>query len=48
MQDLREELDIVQKAVEAHEAQWEAIHTAKSHVLDGYEKRCSPEFRAES
>ena len=37
-QDIRAELDIVERATEAHEAQWEAIHTAKSQTLDGHEK----------
>ena len=36
--NVREELAIVEKAVLSHEAQWSAMHTAKSQTLDGHDK----------
>ena len=36
--EIRRELDNIEQAVGVHEAQWEAMHVAKSQVLDSHEK----------
>lgn len=36
--DVRAELAIIEQAMQSHEAQWEAIHAAKSQTLDGHER----------